>query len=279
MSSGNSAFVDLTPSPRPAARDGPAIVSTIDQADPALDLNEVRASLNALQHAIDKTEALRELRSDHGFLRLRERVSITPASSKLAAFGIANCSSEAVSEFQDQISTLEAQLAAASSFGVIVPPDTARRIADMESQLARSQSDLQVARDRQSALASELCESATSHKTAQADVARLGAAVEHKTRHLRTLRDNYERRLRVADNTIATHSAELDRLQDRVSTVDRDLVQASQRVRAAISQRDQARAERIATPEGSCLSGSRYYRPAKKTDYPSREISEVASGS
>ncbi|ETP15933.1 hypothetical protein F441_09417, partial [Phytophthora nicotianae CJ01A1] len=72
MSSGNSAFVDLTPSPRPAARDGPAIVSTIDQADPALDLNEVRASLNALQHAIDKTEALRELRSDHGFLRLRE---------------------------------------------------------------------------------------------------------------------------------------------------------------------------------------------------------------
>ncbi|ETO99653.1 hypothetical protein F441_22930 [Phytophthora nicotianae CJ01A1] len=170
-------------------------------------------------------------------------VSITPASSKLAAFGIASCSSEAVSEFQDQISTLEAQLAAASSFGVIVPPDTARRIADMESQLARSQSDLQVARDRQSALASELCESATSHKTAQADVARLGAAVEHKTRHLRTLRDNYERRLRVADNTIATHSAELDRLQDRVSTVDRDLVQASQRVCAAISQRDQARAE------------------------------------
>ncbi|ETI30009.1 hypothetical protein F443_22872, partial [Phytophthora nicotianae P1569] len=96
---------------------------------------------------IDQTEALRELRSNHDdlrreFLASRRRaedldrhlagaanaaspyvlfcqhnVSITPASSKLAAFGIASCSSEAVSEFQDQISTLEAQLAAASSFG------------------------------------------------------------------------------------------------------------------------------------------------------------------
>ncbi|ETO58782.1 hypothetical protein F444_22834, partial [Phytophthora nicotianae P1976] len=91
---------------------------------------------------------------------------------------------EAVSEFQDRISTLEAQLAAASSFGVIVPPDTAHRIADLESQLARSQSDLQVARDRQSALASELRESATSHKAAQAEVVRLEAATKRKNGRL-----------------------------------------------------------------------------------------------
>ncbi|ETK70646.1 hypothetical protein L915_22027 [Phytophthora nicotianae] len=63
---------------------------------------------------------------------------------------------EVVSEFLDRICTLEAQLAAASSFDVIVPPDTGRRIADLESQLARSQSDLQVARDRQSAPASRI---------------------------------------------------------------------------------------------------------------------------
>ncbi|ETK82211.1 hypothetical protein L915_12370, partial [Phytophthora nicotianae] len=156
---------------------------------------------------------------------------------------------EAVSEFHDRISTLEAQLAAASSFGVIIPPNTARRIADLEFQLARSQSDLQVARDRQSALASELRESTTPHKTAQAEVARLEATIEHKVRRLRTLRDNYERRLRVADTTIATHTAELGRLHDRVSTLDRDLQKASQRAQAAISQRDQARAAHIATQD------------------------------
>ncbi|ETK71097.1 hypothetical protein L915_21599, partial [Phytophthora nicotianae] len=156
---------------------------------------------------------------------------------------------ETVSEFQDRASTLEAQLAAPSSFGVIVSPDTARRIADLESQLARSQMDLQVARDRQSALASELRESATSHKAAQAEVVRLEAAIKRKNCRLRTLNDNYERRLRVADTTIATHTAELGRLQDRVSTLDRDLQKASQRAQAAISQSDQARAAHIATRE------------------------------
>ncbi|ETO58972.1 hypothetical protein F444_22650, partial [Phytophthora nicotianae P1976] len=142
-----------------------------------------------------------------------------------------------------------AQLAAASSFGVIVPTDTARRIADLESQLARSQIDLQVARDRQSALASELRESATFHKAAQAEIARLDAAIKRKNCRLRTLNDNYERRLRVADTTIATHTAELGRLQDRVSTLDRNLQKASQRAQAAISQRDQARAAHIATQD------------------------------
>ncbi|ETL38267.1 hypothetical protein L916_10137, partial [Phytophthora nicotianae] len=128
---------------------------------------------------------------------------------------------EAVSKFQDRISTLEAQLAAASSFGVIVPPDTPRRIADLESQLARSQSDLQVARDRQSALASRLRELATSHRAAQAEVARLEAAIKHKNGRLRTLNDNYERRLR----------------------------KASQRVQAVTSQRDQAKAAHIVTQD------------------------------
>ncbi|ETI29895.1 hypothetical protein F443_22987, partial [Phytophthora nicotianae P1569] len=89
-----------------------------------------------------------------------------------------------------------AQLAAASSFGVIIPPATARRIADLESQFARSQSDLQVARDHQPSLASELRESATSHKAAQAEVDRLEATIERKPRRFRTLRDNYERRLK-----------------------------------------------------------------------------------
>ncbi|ETO58801.1 hypothetical protein F444_22813, partial [Phytophthora nicotianae P1976] len=183
----------------------------------------VRASLSALQLAIDQTEALRR-----EFLATRRRaedldrqladaanaaspfvlfyqhksVSITPASSKLTAFGIT--SSVGVPR---SVSTLEAQLAAASSFGVSIPPATVRRIADLESQLARSQSNLQVARDRQSSLASELRESATSHKAAQAEVDRLEATIERKPRRFRTLRDNYERRLKVADNTIAPHSA------------------------------------------------------------------------
>ncbi|ETO99721.1 hypothetical protein F441_22858 [Phytophthora nicotianae CJ01A1] len=252
MSSDSNAFVDLTSSPgsspRSAARGAPATVSTIELADPSLDLAD--------------TEALRELRSNHEalrreFLASRRRVedldrqlaNAANAASPFVLFcqhkydvirrkleitrtELADCLNalqerldnsreleacrlryrdlklrynEAVSEFHDRISTLEAQLAAASSFGVIIPPDTARRIADLESQLARSQSDLQVARDRQSALASELRESTTSHKAAQAEVARLEAAIKRKNCRLRTLNDNYERRLRVADTTIATH--------------------------------------------------------------------------
>ncbi|ETP11934.1 hypothetical protein F441_12607 [Phytophthora nicotianae CJ01A1] len=190
---------------------------------------ELADCLNALQERLDNSSELEACRLRYRDLKLRYN--------------------EAVSEFHDRISTLEAQLAAASSFGVIIPPNTARRIADLEFQLARSQSDLQVARDRQSALASELRESTTPHKTAQAEVARLEATIEHKVRRLRTLRDNYERRLRVADTTIATHTAELGRLHDRVSTLDRDLQKASQRAQAAISQRDQARAAHIATQD------------------------------
>ncbi|KUF85734.1 hypothetical protein AM587_10000487 [Phytophthora nicotianae] len=174
--------------------------------------------LDALQERLDNSHELEACRLRNRDLKIRY--------------------DEAVSEFQDRISTLEAQLAAASSFGVIVPPDTARRIADLESQLTQSQVDLQVARHRQSALASELRESTTSLKAAQAEVTRLEAVIKHKNGRLRTLNDNYERRLRVADTTIATHTAELGRLQDRVSTLDRDLQKASQRAQAAISQRD-----------------------------------------
>ncbi|ETK73436.1 hypothetical protein L915_19633 [Phytophthora nicotianae] len=295
-SADSNAFVDLTSSPgsspRSAVRGAPATVSTIELADPSLDLAGVRSSLGALQKSIDQVEALHELRLDHAnlrreFLAVRRRAEdldrqladAANAASPYVLFcqrkydlvrpqlestqtKLAECLDalqerfdnsheleacrlrypdlkirydEAVSEFQDRICTLEAQLAAASSFGVIVPPDTARRIADLESQLARSQIDLQVARDRQSALASELRESATSHKAAQAEVARLEAAVKCKSCRLRTLNDNYERRLRVADTTITTHTAELGRLQDRVSTLDRDLQKASQRAQAAIS--------------------------------------------
>ncbi|ETO59230.1 hypothetical protein F444_22399 [Phytophthora nicotianae P1976] len=310
MSSNGSAFVDLTSSPRSfarsAARGSPATVSTVELADSSLDITGVRASLSALQQAIDQTKALRQLCSDHEVLRRevlatrcraealdRQLADAANAASPYVIFcqrkyevvhhqlestrtELAECLNalqecldnsreleacrlefhdlqlgynEAVSEFQDRISTLEPQLAAASSFGVIVPPDTARRIADLKSKLARSQSDLQVARDRQSSLASELRESATSHKAAQAEVDGLEAAIERKTRRFRTLRDNYERRLKVANNTIATHTAELGRLQDRVSTLDQDLQQASQRVCAAIFQCDQARAERLATQD------------------------------
>ncbi|ETP27644.1 hypothetical protein F442_23080 [Phytophthora nicotianae P10297] len=295
----SGAFVDLTSSPcsspRSAACRGPAVVSTVELADPSLDLADVRASLSALQQAVDQTETLRELRWNHEVLRrefLASRRRAKDLDRQLA--GAANTASPyvlfcqhkygvvrhklestrteladclnalqkrldysreleacrlryhdlklrynaAVSEFNDCISTLEAQLAAASSFGVIVPPDTARRIADLESQLARSQIDLQ-----------ELRESATSHKAAQAEIARLEAAIKRKNGRLRTLNDNYERRLRVADTTIATQTAELGRLQDRVSTLDRDLQKASQRAQAAISQRDQARAAHIATQD------------------------------
>ncbi|ETP27649.1 hypothetical protein F442_23077 [Phytophthora nicotianae P10297] len=272
MSSDSSAFVDLTSSPgsspRFAARGTPATVSTVELTDPSLGLAGVRASLSALQQSIDQVEVLRELRSDHEFLRReflatrrraedldRQLTDATNAATPYVLFcqhkydvvrhmlestrtELAECMTalqerldnfceleacrlryrdlklrynEAVSKFQDRICTLEAQLAAASSFGVLVPPDTARRIADLKSQLARSQSDLQVARDRLSALASELRESATSHKAAQAEVARLEAAIKRKNCRLRTLNDNYERRLRVADTTIATHTAELGR--------------------------------------------------------------------
>ncbi|ETO58531.1 hypothetical protein F444_23092 [Phytophthora nicotianae P1976] len=185
--------------------------------------------LDALQERLDNSHELEACRLRYRDLKIRYN--------------------EAVSKFQDRISTLEAQLGAASWFGVIVPPDTARRIADLESQLTQAQIDLQVARNRQSGLASELRESATSHKAAQAEVARLEAAIKHKNGRLRTLNDNYERRLRVADTTIATHTAELNRLRDRVSTLDRDLQKASQRAQAAISQRDQARAAHIATQD------------------------------
>ncbi|ETO61774.1 hypothetical protein F444_20240, partial [Phytophthora nicotianae P1976] len=308
--SDSNVFVDLTSSPgsspRSAARGAPGTVSTIELADPSLDLAGVRASLSALQQSIDQVETLRELRSDHEVLRRellatqrraedldRHLADAANAASPYVLFcqrkydlvrhqlestqtKLAECLDalqerfdnsheleacrlrnrdlkirydEAVSEFQDRISTLEAQLAAASSFGVIVPPDTARRIADLESQLTQSQIDLQVARNRQSALASELRESTTSLKAAQAEVTRLEAAIKRKSGRLRTLNDNYERRLRVADTTIATHTAELGRLQDRVSTLDRDLQKASQRAQAAISQRDQARAAHIATQD------------------------------
>ncbi|ETK70770.1 hypothetical protein L915_21904, partial [Phytophthora nicotianae] len=168
---------------------------------------EFAECLNALQERLDNSRELEACRLRYHDLQLRYR--------------------EAVSEFQDRISTLEAQLATASFFGVIVPPDTARRIADLESQLERSQYDLKVERDRQSSLASEHRESATSHKAAQAEVNRLKAAIERKPRRFRTLRDNYERRLKVADNTIATHSAELDRLQDQKSRQDLEFALAA----------------------------------------------------
>ncbi|ETP25570.1 hypothetical protein F441_01569 [Phytophthora nicotianae CJ01A1] len=66
MSSDSNVFVDLTfspgSSPRSAVRGGPATVSTIELADPSLDLAGVRASLSALQQSIGPVEALRELR-------------------------------------------------------------------------------------------------------------------------------------------------------------------------------------------------------------------------
>ncbi|ETO75617.1 hypothetical protein F444_08828 [Phytophthora nicotianae P1976] len=283
MSSGGSSFADLTSSPRSSSqattRGGPAAVSTIDLADSSLDLTAVRALLSALQHVIDQTEALHELRQDQEVLRreflghttqpkydvvrpqlgftrqeladclnsLQELLDISREleACRLRYHDLQLRDDEAVSEFQDRISTLDAQFAAASSFGVIIPPDTVHHIADLEPQLARSHSDLQVARDHQASLASELRKSATSHKATQAEVDRLEAAVERKTRRFRALSEGYERRLKVTDNTIATHSAELARLQGRLSTLDQYL----QRVRAAISQRDQASADRSVTRE------------------------------
>ncbi|KUF76518.1 hypothetical protein AM587_10005343 [Phytophthora nicotianae] len=277
MSSDSNVFVDLTSStgssPRSAVRGAQATVSTIELADPSFDLAGVRASLGALQQSVDQVEALRELSSDHANLRQdldRQLADAANAASPYVLFcqrkydlvrpqlestqtQLAECLDalqerldnsheleasrlrnrdlkirydEAVSEFQDRISTLEAQLACFFVW------------ADLESQLTQSQVDLQVARHRQSALASELRESTTSLKAAQAEVTRLEAVIKHKNGRLRTLNDNNERRLRVADTTIATHTAELGRLQDRVSTLDRDLQKASQRAQAAISQRD-----------------------------------------
>ncbi|ETM98149.1 hypothetical protein PPTG_19767 [Phytophthora nicotianae INRA-310] len=73
MSADSNVFVDLTSSPgsspRSAVRGAPATVSTIELADPSLDLAGVRASLSALQQSIDQVEVLRELRSDHDNLR------------------------------------------------------------------------------------------------------------------------------------------------------------------------------------------------------------------
>ncbi|ETP00849.1 hypothetical protein F441_21811 [Phytophthora nicotianae CJ01A1] len=185
MSSGNSAFVDLTSSSRTAVHDGPATMSTVDLADPSLDFTD--------------TEALRELRQDHDVLRRkflatrrrredldRQLAGAANAASPYVLFcqrkyevvhhqlestqkELAECLdaqqerldnsheleacrlryrdlllryNEAVYDFQDRVFILEVQLAAASSFEVIIPPDTARRIADLESQLARSQSVL-----------------------------------------------------------------------------------------------------------------------------------------
>ncbi|ETN05470.1 hypothetical protein PPTG_14203 [Phytophthora nicotianae INRA-310] len=86
MSSDNGAFVDLTSSPcsspRSVARRGPAVVSTVELADPSLDLAGVRASLSALQQAVDQTEALRELRSNHEALR-REFLASRPRAEDL----------------------------------------------------------------------------------------------------------------------------------------------------------------------------------------------------
>ncbi|ETI33109.1 hypothetical protein F443_20186 [Phytophthora nicotianae P1569] len=217
MSSDSNVFVDLTSSPGSSPRSAPrgslATVSTIELADPSLDLASVRASLSALQQSVDQVETLHELCSDHENLRRnflttrlcakdldRQLADAANAASPYVLFcqrkydlvrhqlestrtKLAECLdalqerfdnsheleacrlryrdleiryNEVVSEFLDRICTLEAQLAAASSFDVIVPPDTGRRIADLESQLARSQSDLQVARDRQSAPASRI---------------------------------------------------------------------------------------------------------------------------
>ncbi|ETM30520.1 hypothetical protein L914_21804, partial [Phytophthora nicotianae] len=272
-----SSFADLTSSPRSSSqattRGGPAAVSTIDLADSSLDLTAVRALLSALQHVIDQTEALHELRQDQEVLRrdqpkydvVRPQLGFTRQeltdclnslqelldnsreleACRLRYHDLQLRDDEAVSEFQDRISTLDAQCAAASSFRVIIPSDTVHHIADLQPQLARSHSDLQVARDHQASLASELRKSATSHKATQAEVDRLEAAVERKTRRFRALSEGYERRLKVTDNTIATHSAELARLQGRLSTLDQYL----QRVRAAISQRDQASADRSVTQD------------------------------
>ncbi|ETL40256.1 hypothetical protein L916_08530, partial [Phytophthora nicotianae] len=166
-----SSFADLTSSPRSSSqattRGGPAAVSTIDLADSSLDLTA---------ELLDNSRELEACRLRYHDLQLRD--------------------DEAVSEFQDRISTLDAQCAAASSFGVIIPPDTVHHIADLEPQLARSHSDLQVARDHQASLASELRKSATSHKATQAEVDRLEAAVERKTRRFRALSEGYERRLK-----------------------------------------------------------------------------------
>ncbi|ETP02929.1 hypothetical protein F441_20059, partial [Phytophthora nicotianae CJ01A1] len=271
MSSDSNVFVDLTSSPGSSPRSAPrgslATVSTIELADPSLDLASVRASLSALPQSVDQVETLHELCSDHENLRRnflttrlcakdldRQLADAANAASPYVLFcqrkydlvrhqlestqtKLAECLdalqerfdnsheleacrlryrdleiryNEVVSEFLDRICTLEAQLAAASSFDVI---------------------------SRGTASLPPLLESATSRKAAQAEVTRLEAAIEHKTRRLRTLRDKYERRLRVADTTITTHTTELGRLQDRVSTLDRDLQKASQRVQRIVSQR------------------------------------------
>ncbi|ETP00022.1 hypothetical protein F441_22556 [Phytophthora nicotianae CJ01A1] len=303
MSSDNDTFVDLTSSPcsspRSAARSGPTVVSTVELADTSLDLADVRASLSVLQQAIDQTEALRELRSNHEalrreFLASRRRAEdldrqLTDAANGASPYvlfcqykydvvhhklestrtRLADCLNalqerldnsreleacrlryrdlklrynEAVSEFHDRISTLEAQLAAASSFGLVAKliwSPSSRGLNPIYK--SRAITRLPLLRSFGNPL--------RPRKTAQTEVARLEDAIKHKARRLRTLRDNYERRLRAADTTIPTHTAELGRLQDRVSTLNRDLQKASQRAQAATSQRDQGRAAHIATQD------------------------------
>ncbi|ETL86970.1 hypothetical protein L917_13709, partial [Phytophthora nicotianae] len=167
--------------PRSAARGGPPTVSTIELADPSLDLAGVRASLSSVprvsatrrraegldrqladaakaaspyvlfcqhkyevvHHQLDSTR--KELADCLNALQERMDNSRELEACRLRYHDLQLRYNEAVSEFQDRVSTLEAQLAATSSFGVIVPPDAARRKADLESQLAQSQSDLQVA--------------------------------------------------------------------------------------------------------------------------------------
>ncbi|ETM97720.1 hypothetical protein PPTG_19993, partial [Phytophthora nicotianae INRA-310] len=178
MSSDNGAFLDLTSSPGPSsrsvARRGSAVVSTVKLADPSLNLADVRVSLSALQQGIDQTEALRELRSNHEDLRReflalhrraedldRQLADAANAASPYVLFcqhknsreleacrlryrNLKRRYNKAVSEFHDRISTLEAQLASASSFGVIIPPDTARLEADMSSIAPRKQPRQQI---------------------------------------------------------------------------------------------------------------------------------------
>ncbi|ETM30666.1 hypothetical protein L914_21659, partial [Phytophthora nicotianae] len=106
------------------------------------------------------------------------------------------------------------------------------RYHDLQLRYDEAVSEFQdrVARGREAFLTSELRESATSLKVAQAEVDRLEATVQHKTCRFH---EGYEHRLKVAFNTITTHSAELARLQDRVSTLDPASFPAQDRVSGA----------------------------------------------
>ncbi|EEY70315.1 uncharacterized protein PITG_19615 [Phytophthora infestans T30-4] len=65
----NAATPSSNASLPPMAHAIPVPVSTVDLADPSLDLLHVRASLRALEQAIDKVRELRELRRNHDALR------------------------------------------------------------------------------------------------------------------------------------------------------------------------------------------------------------------